>query len=185
MFSRQNSELCPDPSRNQSGMVFVVAIIILALLGVIGLAATDTAILHILMAANGNDAKNAFFLADSGANAGHEYLERAIASANATFYNDGTPSTNASAWENNNDFNPDDFPVRWHSQGSEDTYVRAGFIETGLVPGSAIQTGTGYGSAGRGAASGGTFSSYLIRSHRQGARNSVAEVDLGWRHINQ
>ncbi|GAB6110909.1 pilus assembly PilX family protein [Desulfomicrobium salsuginis] len=166
-------------------MVFVVAIIILALLGVIGLAANDTALLNILMAANGNDAKNAFFLADSGANAGHEYLERAIASDNSSFYDDGTPATNASAWENKSSFDPDDFPIKWDSHGSEGTYVRAGLIETGLVSGSAIQGGTGYGSAGRGASSGGTFSSYLIRSHRQGAHNSVAEVDLGWRHINQ
>ncbi|KAF5063045.1 hypothetical protein DSECCO2_298750 [anaerobic digester metagenome] len=185
MFSHQNSKPCPAPSLNQSGMVFVVAIVILALLGVIGLAASDTALLNILMAANGNDAKNAFFLADSGANAGHEYLERAIASANSTFYNDGTPATNASAWEDKSGFDPDDFLVKWHGHGSEGTHVRAGIIETGLVPGSAIQGGTGYGSAGRGAASGGTFSSYLIRSHRKGARNSVAEVDLGWRHINQ
>jgi hypothetical protein len=166
-------------------MALLVAIIALALLGIMGLAANDTAHLNILMAANGRDSKNAFFMADSGTNAGHEFLERAIASANSTFYNDGTPATNASAWENEDDFNPDDFPVKWHLHAAGGTHVRAGFIESGLVPGSAMQTGSGYASAGQGAASGGTYSSYLIRSHRQGFRNSVAEVDLGWRHINQ
>lgn len=166
-------------------MVFIVAIIALALLGIMGLTASDTAHLNILMAANGHNAKNAFFLADSGANAGHEYLENALAAVNSTFYNDGTPATNASAWENMSDFNPADFPVKWHRHKAGATHVRAGFIETGLVPGSAVQGGSGYGSAGTGAASGGTYSSYLIRSHRQGPRNSVAEVDLGWRHINQ
>jgi Tfp pilus assembly protein PilX len=165
-------------------MVFIVAIISLALLGIMGLAASDTAHLNMLMAANGYDAKKAFFLADSGANAGHEYLENAIASVNSTFYNDGTPATNASAWTSTG-FNPKDYPVKWHRQRAEATHVRAGFIETGLVPGSAVHGGSGYGSAGRGAASGGTFSTYLIRSHRQGPRNSVAQVDLGWRHINQ
>lgn len=181
MFFPQSSRPCPD----QSGMALLVAIIALALLGIMGLAANDTAHLNILMAANGRDSKNAFFMADSGTNAGHEFLERAIASANSTFYNDGTPATNASAWENEDDFNPDDFPVKWHLHAAGGTHVRAGFIESGLVPGSAMQTGSGYASAGQGAASGGTYSSYLIRSHRQGFRNSVAEVDLGWRHINQ
>jgi hypothetical protein len=157
-------------------MVFIVAIITLALLGIMGLAASDTAHLNILMAANGQDAKAAFFLADSGANAGHEYLENAIASVNSSFYNNGT---NASAWEDSRDFNPNDFPLKWHHHGAEATHVRVGFIEAGLVPGSAIQGGQGYGS-GRG-----TYNSYLIRSHREGPRKSVAEVDLGWRHVNQ
>jgi hypothetical protein len=160
-------------------MVFIVAIITLALLGIMGLVASDTAHLNILMAANGQDAKTAFFLADSGVNAGHEYLENAIASVNSTFYNDGTKATNASVWAGKKNFNPGDFPLKWHRQGNTGTHVRAGFIETGLIPGSAIQGGSGYGS-GRG-----TYSSYLIRSHRQGAGGSVAEVDLGWRHINQ
>lgn len=166
-------------------MVFIVAVITLALLGIMGLAASDTAHLNILMAANGQDAKAAFFLADSGANAGHEFLENAIAAVNSTFYNDGTKATNASAWAAKSGFKPADFPIKWHRQGNAATYVRAGFIETGLMPGSAIQGGSGYGSAGGGAATGGTWSSYLIRSRRQGARNSVAEVDLGWRHVNQ
>jgi Tfp pilus assembly protein PilX len=166
-------------------MVFVVAIIALALLGVMGLAASDTAHLNMLMAANGHDSRNAFFLADSGTNAGHEYLENALAAVNSTFYNDGTPATNASCWADKSGFNPADFPIKWHRQGISATHVRAGFIETGLIPGSAIQGGSGYGGAGSGASSGGTYSSYLIRSHGQGPRNSGAEVDLGWRHINQ
>jgi len=166
-------------------MVFIVAIIALALLGIMGLTASDTAHLNMLMAANGLNAKKAFFLADSGANAGHEYLENAIAAVNSTFYNDGTPATNASVWENTSNFNPSDYPVKWHRHRSGATHVRTGLIETGLVPGSAVQSGSGYGSAGTGAASGGTYNSYLIRSHRQGPHNSVAEVDLGWRHINQ
>ena len=154
-------------------MVFIVAIIVLALLGIMGLAASDTAHLNILMATNGQHAKTAFFLADSGANAGHEYLENAIASVNSTFYNDGTKATNASAWESKKGFNPKDFPIKWNRHGAEVTHVRTGFIETGLMPGCAIQGGRG------------TFSSFLIRSRRQGPRNSVAEVDLGWRHVNQ
>lgn len=176
MSSPQNSRPGPETCPYQSGMVFIVAIITLALLGIMGLAASDTAHLNILMAANGQDAKATFFLADSGANAGHEYLENAIAAVNSTFYSNGT---NASDWENESDFNPDDFPVKWHRHGAGSTHVRVGFIETGLVPGSGIQSGPGYGS-GRG-----SYNVYLIRAHRQGAAGSEAEVDLGWRHVNQ
>lgn len=163
-------------------MVLVVAIITLALLGIMGLAASDTAHLNILMAGNGQDAKAAFFLADSGVNAGHEYLENAIASVNSSFYSNGT---NASDWADSRAFNPNDFPVTWLRNGAGTTHVRVGFIETGLMPGSSLQGGSGYASTGSDAASGGTYSSYLIRSHRQGPRNCVAEVDLGWRHVNQ
>jgi len=176
MSSPQSSSRGPKTGLEQSGMVFIVAIITLALLGIMALAASDTSVLNILMAANGKNARAAFFLADSGANAGHEYLENAIASVNSTFYSN---ATNAFDWENESLFNPDDFPVKWHRHGSEATHVRVGLMETGLIPGTAIQGGPGYGSGL------GTYSSYLIRSHHNGAGGSVAEVDLGWRHINQ
>lgn len=166
-------------------MVLVVAVVVLALLGVMALAASETSLMNIFMAANGRDAKSAFFLADSGANAGHEYLEKAIATLNSTFYNDGTPATNASAWADDTAFDPADFPLAWHRQGPSVTRVRAGHLASNLVPGGAAQVGSGYGSAGTGAASGGTCSSYLIRSHRQNTRGGAVEVDLGWRHVHQ
>ena len=176
MSSLQNSRPFSKTRPGQSGMVLIVAIISLALLGIMALAASDTAHLNILMATNGQDAKAAFFLADSGANAGHEYLENAIAAVNSSFCSN---ATNASDWENESDFHPHDFPVTWHRHGAAATHVRVGLIETGLLPGSAMQAGPGYG-GGKG-----SYSSYLIRSHRQGPRNSAAEVDLGWRHVNQ
>lgn len=180
MFYLQNSR----SGAHESGMVFILAIVTLALLGVLGLAAHETAHLNSLIAANDRDSKSAFFLAEAGVNAGHEFLERAITAANSTFYDDGTSATNASLWGKQPAFNPDDYPVKWHRHGAAATHVRAGLIATGIVPGSAMQMASGYESTGRGAASGGTFATYLVRSHRQGLRGSAAEVDLGWWHIN-
>jgi hypothetical protein len=64
------------------------------------------------------------------------------------------------------------------------TFVRSGTLNSGVLEGSAMQIGAGYEGVGKGAAGGGTFTNYLIRAHRVGQRNSIAEVDLGWRHIN-
>lgn len=64
------------------------------------------------------------------------------------------------------------------------TYIRAGILDTGALAGSAMQIGAGYEGMGKGAAHGGSFVNFLVRSHREGERNSRSEVDLGWRHIN-
>lgn len=61
MSSPRNSRPGSKPRAEQSGMVFIVAIIALALLGILGLAASETAHLNILMAANGQATRRAFF----------------------------------------------------------------------------------------------------------------------------
>lgn len=168
----------------QSGSALVVAMIVLAILGALALASLDVAELNIFISANDRDTKESFFHADSGVNVGHEFLEEAIETGNSTFYSDGTNSTDANTWQNSTDFNSTDYTTTWYPYGAMATYVRAGFLDSGVTVGSAMQIGAGYEGVGKGAAGGGTFTNYLIRAHREGRRNSVAEVDLGWRHIN-
>lgn len=168
----------------QSGSALVIALIVLAILGAIGLTALDVADINLFISANDRDSKEAFFHADSGANLGHEYLEAAIEITNSTFYSDGTNATDARTWQNSTVFDAADFSTTWYASGLMATFVRAGLLRSGVLEGSAIQIGAGYEGVGKGAAGGGTFTNFLIRSHRIGARNSVAEVDLGWRHIN-
>jgi hypothetical protein len=165
-------------NRDQSGAALVIAIIVLVIVGVLGLVALDVADLNIFVASNDRDSKEAFFHADSGVNVGHEYLEVAIENVNSTFYD-----SDATTWLSDA-FNATDFPLTGYASGSMGTYVRSGALDSGVLEGSAMQIGAGYEGVGKGAASGGTFTNYLIRSHREGRRNSVAEVDLGWRHIN-
>ena len=57
-----------DPADGQTGSALVIAVIVLAILGAIGIASLDVAELNLFVAANDRDAKDAFFHADSGAN---------------------------------------------------------------------------------------------------------------------
>lgn len=174
MHSLQNT----NPTAGQTGSALVIALIVLAILSAIGIASLDVADLNLFVSANDRDAKDAFFHADSGANLGHEYLEISIENANSTFY-----GNDATTWFNDA-FNASLFPTTFYTQDTMATFIRSGALDSGVLPGSAMQIGAGYEGVGKGAASGGTFTNYLIRSHRDGRRNSVAEVDIGWRHIN-
>lgn len=162
-------------SHDQSGAALIIAIIVLVILGALGLAALDVADFNIFVAANDRDSKDAFFHADSGANVGHEYLEVSIENANSTFY-----GSDATTWMGDT-FNATLFPLTIYTVGVVTTYVRSGALDSGQLAGYSAQMGGGYEGPGKGM---GTFTNYLIRSHRDGRRNSVAEVDIGWRHIN-
>lgn len=179
--------MCMSTARNiehdnkQSGSALVVAMIVLAILGALGLAALDVAELNLFISANDRDSKAAFFHADSGVNIGHEFLEESIHVVNSTFY-----SNNASDWINETvlDFDETDFPLELYIAATQGTHTRSGILDRGVMVGSAMQIGAGYEGVGKSAAHGGTFTTFLIRSHREGQRNSRAEVDMGWRHIN-
>ncbi len=161
------------------GSALVIALIVLAILGALGVASLDVADMNILISANDRDAKDAFFHADSGANVGHEYLEDSLFALNSTYYD-----SDANVWSGNFTFVPANFSLQFYVNGQIGTYIRSGLLDTEINRGSAMQIGAGYEGIGKGAAGGGTLSNYLVRSHRLGQRNSQAEVDLGWKHIN-
>lgn len=167
----------------ETGSALVVSLIIMAILAALGVACLDSADTNILLSANDRDTKNAFFFADSGINIGEVFLETAIEEGNATFFGDS-----ADTWVNSTvcAFSPNDFPLTANQgAGNQLTYIRSGALGAGPVGGYSIQMGTGYEGIGKSAAHGGTFTTYLIRSHRDGARESVSEIDAAWRHINQ
>jgi hypothetical protein len=146
----------------------------------LGIAALDVADLNIFISANDRDAKESFFHADSGVNMGHEYLEDALDKTNSTFYD-----SDANVWRADcGSFVAGNFPLTPYGNSTVATYIRSGLLERGYLEGSAMQIGAGYEGIGKSAAHGGTFSNYLVRSHREGQRNSRATVDLGWRHIH-
>lgn len=178
MFSHKNSKT----SKNMNGSALVIALIVLAILGALGLASLEVADMNIMIAANDRDSKESFFHADSGANIGNEYLEVALESGNSTYYGgDANDWVNATIHE----FNATAPGVlTFYPDGSQVTYVRCGVLERGILEGSAFQIAAGYEGLGKGAAGGGTFTTFLIRGHREGKRNSVSEVDLAWRHLN-
>lgn len=175
MFSPQNTN-------NEQGSALVAAVIVLAILTALGFAALNVADLNINIAANDRDAKDAFFHADAGVNVGHEFLEEAIFVRNSTFY-----GSKAKTWQDNI-FNAEAVPFNatnplYEDQGNA-TFIGAGLIERGMIRGSSLVMAAGYRGRGFSAAHGGSYGIYLIRSHRIGMRNSQAEVDLAWRHVN-
>lgn len=190
MFFQENT----NKLHHQKGSALVIAIIVLVILGALGLASLDVAQLNIFMSANDRDTKEALFHADSGVNIGHEYLEEAHWSPNSTFYDSDAflwqnatgPRENAAkpVWGDGLNCTDPGF-LSFYAHSNQGTYVRAGQLASGVLEGSAAQIGAGYDGIGKSAAHGGTYTDYLIRSRRYGQRNSFAEVDLGWRHINR
>ena len=189
MFFHENTKSVTS----EHGSALVIAVIVLAILAALGIAALDVADMNMFISANDRDTKESFFHADSGANIGHEFLEAAHYSGNSTFY-----ESDATVWQNLAYDNCTNFPswgdcrnctdaefLEFYKSNDMATYIRAGSLRSGFVEGSAAQIGAGYEGIGKGAAHGGTYTDYLIRSRRYGKRESRAEVDLGWRHLNR
>lgn len=163
-------------TNNESGSALVIAVIVLAILAALGFAALEVSDLNIFMAANDRDSKESFFHADSGANIGRELVKKAFDEGNSTFYED-----DANLWINAT-FVASDYPYSYYTHNTQGTYVRAGLLGI-KAEGVAVIIGAGYEGFGKGLPHG-FEAQYLIRSHREGRRNSRAEVDLGWRDID-
>lgn len=163
-------------TKNESGSALVIAVIVLAILGILGFAALEVSDLNIFMAANDRDSKESFFHADSGANIGRELVKKAFDEGNSTFY-----ESNANDWVNAT-FNKDHYTISYYANGTQATYIRAGLLGI-KAEGVAVIIGAGYEGFGKGLPHG-FEAHYLIRAHREGRRNSRAEVDLGWRDID-
>ncbi|SFJ12985.1 hypothetical protein SAMN04488082_101396 [Desulfomicrobium apsheronum] len=157
--------------RNVKGSALVIALIVLAILGALGLTALEVADLNIFMAANDRDAKEAFFHADSGVNIGRELTKELLNNGNTTILED-----DAKLWYNSTIFSPSDYTL--FKSTLKGTHVRAGLLDYVDAPHS-IQYND-YISPGA-SLSKSLAPIFLIRSHNEGKRNSRAEVDLAWR----
>ena len=165
-------------SFRETGSALVISLIVLTILAVLGFAALDIADLNLFIAANDRDSKEAFFHADSGVNIGREWVKKAFDDGNSTFFESDakiwyTEAFNASTYTQLPKYNTHEMQI---------THVKAGLLDI-KTEGTAVIIGAGYEGFGKGLAHGAQFL-YLIRSHHEGKRNSRAEVDLGWRDID-
>lgn len=163
--------------KQEKGSALIIAVIVLTILGILGLAALDIADLNLFMAANDRESKASFFRADSGANIGREFIMKAFDEGNSTFY-----ESNANEWQNATFNATEPGLLKYHIYNDQATYIKAGLLEIN-AKGTGLIIGAGYEGFGKGLAHGAEFH-YLIRSHRTGARNSEAEVDLGFRDVD-
>ena len=196
--------------RNETGSLMVIAVVLLMLLTVIGIAITTTTSIELQIAANDRLHKTTFYAADGVTDVASELLEQNLGCMGG-FGSDGTATEDGESvsyaditaggsapsirvldldfWQNRNVSTPSDtnrdfvFPATAQTDASiPHTNVTAGY-NPGLSTGSAIQMVSGYEGKGKALASGGTFLLYEINSQHLGVSNSESIIQIQWRHI--
>jgi len=181
----------------EDGSITVLALVLLVLLTLLGIAATTTSSIEVQIAGNDDRHKKALYEADGGTEVGFEMLEQNIACPNGfnTFDEDAgllnittdvTVSTKA-FWlienEPTSDYPSDtvrDIVIN-RPAGSHTNLSIYG--STQLSSGSAIQMVAGYEGKGKGAGSGGGHIVYNVYSKYMGRDNSQSMVMSQWKHM--
>ncbi len=192
-------------SDNENGSAIVFAILILAVLTIIGISSITTSTIETKIDTNDRLYKQTFYEADGGTEVARELLEQNIACAggfpNDDFYigpspflkvsqrdfylnttepSSDYPSAIVGSWDfyypdTDNTDNAENFDV-------PHTKVKT-FGNTILSTGSAIQMAAGYEGKGKSAAAGGAQIVYAIYSRHQGFRSSRSTIMINYRHI--
>lgn len=179
---------------NEKGSTLLLSVLILLLLSVIGIAATNTSTIEILISGNDKAHKMAFHQADGGTEVGIELVEQNISAAgfdsseltnlgdinviNANLYLNSSNSTSSMASDNNRDA----YLPKNYTGNDPHTNLKIGG-NSELSTGSAIQMAAGYEGTGKGTAGGGGGIVYDIRSQYLGMANSKAMIWLQWMHV--
>jgi hypothetical protein len=178
---------------NEKGSTLIYSVLILLLLTVIGIAATNTSTIEILISGNDKAHKMAFHQADGGIEVGIELLEQNIKLAgfdatdlanlgdvNATstnFYLNDIPDMPS-------DSNRDAYLPGNYAGNDPHTNLTIGINASGYpLSGNAIQMAAGYEGIGKGAAGGGGYVIYDIWSQRIELGNSEDTILLKWLHL--
>lgn len=164
---------------NEQGFVLITSLLMLVVLMIIGIAATNTTTLELQISGNDKAAKQTFYQADGGIQVGAELVEDAIERVGFATddFNLGTVTVkHKDFYLNSVGTAPDwDAPDATMQQTS---LIFRGQTETN--PGSAIQMVAGYEGKGKAAGSGGAFRKYDIWSRHSGNANSVSTIVVKW-----
>jgi hypothetical protein len=194
--------------REERGSTLLLSMIVISLLAVAGILSSQTSTTETRIARNDRLHKLAFYEAEGGAEAGTELLEQNIEQrgfcsglgANQVCRVVGMSIDTAVA---------DDPSLRFYmnpalgatvkptaTAAGRDVYIQKGTDaatppitniliggDTELSTGGAIQMIAGYEGKGKGAAGGGAWIIYDIRSRHQGLDNSDSIVELEWKHV--
>lgn len=172
---------------NEQGFVLITSLLMLTVLMIIGIAATNTTTLELQISGNDKAAKQTFYQAEAGTQVGIELVEDGIERS-------GYGSDNFSLGTvliKNEDFYLNENPTpatpptdtEWNTPDVE--LQRTDLIFKGvtqLAPGSAIQMIAGYEGKGKAAASGGAIRKYDVWSRHSGNNNSEATIVIEWNH---
>lgn len=201
MISRQREILA-----NEKGFVLVASLLILLILVIIGIAATNTTLFELQIAGNERAHKKTFYAAEGGAELGAEIIEQNIycptgftSTSTVSGVNVADLEGTIRVFERNantlalyqnvipNSSNVGNtsqadaaYPLANIASGKDVTYLYLGG-ETKMAPGGSLQMAAGYEGKGKSAAGGGVTKIYDINSQHLGQGNSETIVTLGWR----
>jgi hypothetical protein len=177
--------------KNDKGSVLLISVMILFLVTIIGVAATNTSTIEILISGCDKVYKIAFQQADGGTEVGIELVEQNINLAgfnttdlanlgdvnatNAQLYLNGTPDKPSNS-------NRDAYLPRNYIGNGPHTNLTIGG-NTSFLSGNALQMAAGYEGQGKGAAGGGAKIIYDIWSQHLGMVNSEGMILLQWMHV--
>lgn len=184
---------------NEHGSLVVIAMVVLMMLTLIGIAITTTATLELQIAGNDRLHKSAFYRADGGTEVGFELLEQNLGCAggftNSTITGNNSAMSvqvnNAAFWQNLNAAIPSPaavptpdlhYPASLAAYAPNTTNLTVGG-NTSLSTGSAIQMVSGYEGKGKGAAAGGAHIMYNMYSRHDGLNNTQSIIIVQWRHV--
>jgi hypothetical protein len=182
--------------KNSDGTVTIAALLILAVLTIIGISAITTSNVEVQIATNDKVHKMAFYAADGGAELGTELLELNIACASG-FATDNLVINNITVvdkdfWMQSEEPKDAFDQVIDHPSDTEhDIQIDAAagphtnlsiYGATAFGVGGAIEMAAGYEGKGKGAAGGGVSLLYQIFSQHLGLADSESVVAIQWRH---
>jgi len=171
-----------NPLKNEEGFVLITALLMLVVLMIIGIAATNTTTIELQISGNDKVAKQTFYQADGGTNVGVSILEENITTSGFTApggYH-GVNITNTALYMNDHTATGVDATMTRDGEQTEFRFL-GGPIQSS--PGSGAQMAAGYEGKGKSAASGGSFKVYDVEAKHFGANNSEAAVLIQWRHL--
>jgi len=178
---------------SQRGSAMLVAIVILALLTIIGHLATRSTSLEVQIASNDMRHKEAFYTADGLTEMGAELLEQNIACSQGFTANPQRGGLidvqTIDFWKN--DFDPDRRPSDADRDvripiGNDDTQPHSNVIYGGVPAfgaGSALQVAAGYEGKGKSTSGGGAYLVFDQLVQYQGNFDAESCVRIQWRHV--
>lgn len=163
---------------NEKGFVLITSLLMLVVLMIIGIAATNTTTLELQISGNDKAAKQTFYQAEAGTQIGIELLEEAIYEAG---YSDDADI--GAVHITNGDFYLNQTLPAWTIPDAE--FNQTDIIFSGssnVASGNAIQMVAGYEGKGKAGGSGGVDLTYDIQSRHSGPNNSEETVIIEWNH---
>ena len=165
--------------KNEDGTVLIIALMILVMLTVIGISASNIANIEIQIAGNEKFYKTAFYAADGGSEIGAELVEKALETRGLTTSGSVTVD-NSDFWSQTAAPTGDDVTISNVAGGQVGLKI---YGNSALSSGGAIQLIAGYEGKGKGAGGSGAYMVYDIDSRASTPPNAQAAVHTRWRHM--